>query len=72
MSRGRRVPLNPYRTQATLSRENGPRWGATPWVKFWVGHPRLEGFAIWLLIVFVVIPVRVVTAPFTGQNPLDF
>jgi hypothetical protein len=72
VSRGRRVPVNPYRTQATLSCESGPRWGATPWVKFWVSHPRLEKFAFFLIIVFVLIPVRVVTAPFTGQHPLDF
>lgn len=64
--------MNPYRQPSEKSVEPGPRWGATPWVKFWVAHPRLEAFAIWMIIVFVVIPIRIIAAPFTGQHPLEF
>lgn len=67
--------MSPYRQTAIVKRQEslpGKRWGATRWVRFWVSHRRLEVACFWAIIIFVVIPLRIVLWPFTGDNPLDF
>ena len=64
--------MNPYRTPPSDERELGPRWGVTSWTKFWVKHKTLENFVFLFLILFIVIPIRIVMCPFTNEHPLDF
>lgn len=67
--------MSPYRSMAERSPETivpGPRWGATQWAKFWVKHKTLEHCCFWAIIVFVVIPIRIVACPFNHQDPFDF
>jgi hypothetical protein len=67
--------MSPYRSPSSKTVERGPRWGATPWAKFWTKRPWLEKFFLWVIVVFVVIPIRFVMWLFGGLDglgPLDF